>query len=70
MGSLGPLPPIDVPMDEKPITSMARSSDEQATLDFELDALHRELGVERGPLAVSRCHLRHRLPLCLSLAGG
>ena len=48
MGSLGPLPPIDVSMDQKPPKEASRSAESQADLDSELDLLHRELGVKRG----------------------
>ena len=49
MSRLGPLPPITVSMDEKPeAAAPSRSAEQQADLDFELDALHRSLGVKRG----------------------
>ena len=48
MGGLGPLPPIDVSMDQKPPKEASRSAESQADLVLELDLLHRELGVKRG----------------------
>ena len=48
MGSLGPLPAIDVSMDQKAPKEASRSAESQADLDSELDSLHRELGVKRG----------------------
>ena len=49
MSRLGPLPPISVSMDVKPeAAAPSRSAEQQADLDFELDALHRSLGVKRG----------------------
>jgi len=52
MGSLGPLPAIDVSMDQKAPKEASRSAESQADLDSELDLLHRELGVKRGATAV------------------
>ena len=56
MGSLGPLPAIDVSMDQKAPKEASRSAESQADLDSELDSLHRELGVKRGvpPATVGR----------------
>ena len=49
MSRLGPLPPITVSMDVKPeAAAPSRSAEQQADLDFELDALHQSLGVKRG----------------------
>ena len=50
LSSLGPLPPIDAPPASTPSKGLppARTAEEQAALDAELDEMHVLLGVKRG----------------------